>query len=69
MDKLEDGLAKVLAGLQQAVEGYNESIAGKRTLDERLTGLEESARMQNERILHLQETIDVMQKMWLEGRE
>lgn len=68
MDKLEDGLQKVLAGLQQAVEGYNESIAGKRTLDERLTDLERQTHTQTERLAHMQETIDELQRLLLDGR-
>lgn len=68
MDKLEQGLQTVLAGLQMAVDGYNESIAGKRTLDDRLTDLEQASTVQTERLAHMQETIDALQRILLDGR-
>lgn len=60
MDKFDEGLKKVLDGLQMAVEGYNESIAGKKSLDTQLMEI-------RERQTHMQETIDELQRLLLGG--
>lgn len=61
MSKLDDGLTMALVGFKLAVEGYQESVIGKVTIDQRLADLETQ-------MTHMQETIDALQRLLLEGR-